>query len=146
MFGSLKSFWPAAVLTLAAAPLLVAGGNPNAPPTRTPTYYDGKLFTIFFVELPPGGEQATLAHNGQLNFIYQSDQAQEEGFDFVDVIDAVPGDGMNPLWEEVQITFLTIPPQQFFSDDEINAAYAAGEIDLEETGELYRCPVIGQKP
>jgi hypothetical protein len=98
------------------------------------------------VELPPGGEQATLAHNGQLNFIYQSDQAQEEGFDFVEVIDAVPGDGMNPLWEEVQITFLTIPPQQFFSDDEINAAYAAGEIDLEETGELYRCPVIGQKP
>src|SRR5438309_368460 len=111
MIRALKAMCPAAVLMLAAAPLVLAGGNANAPPAPVPSYYDAKLFTIFFVELPPGGEKATLLHNGQINHIYQSDQAQALGFNFVDVIDAVPADGMNPVWQGVQITFLTIAPQ-----------------------------------
>jgi hypothetical protein len=68
------------------------------------------------------------------------------GFDFVAVLDAIQGDGFNPLWEEFQITFVRIPPQQFFSDNEILAAAASGEIMLTDTEELYRCSVVGPKP
>jgi hypothetical protein len=45
----------------------------------------------------------------------------------------------------VQIEFLTIPPQQFFSDTEILAAAAAGQIALVPTTEVYRCSVVGTK-
>ena len=119
--------------------------NPNGSAGQMPAYYDDELFTINFKELPPGGEGANLKHNGSINTIYMSDQAEELGFNFISVLDAIQGDGFNPLWQEVQITFLTIPPTQFFSDDEILAAAASGEILLTNTGELYRCSVVGPK-
>ena len=60
------------------------------------------------------------------------------------MIDAIPGDGFNPVWEEVQITFTPgHTPRQLFSDDEIFDALSAGEITIELTGEVYWCPVIG---
>jgi hypothetical protein len=63
------------------------------------------------------------------------------------VIDAIPGDGFNPIWEEVQITFINgHTPRQLFSDDEIAEAVANGEITLDFTGEVYWCPVVGKKP
>ena len=63
------------------------------------------------------------------------------------MIDAIPGDGFNPIWEEIQITFTAgHTPRQLFSDDEIEEALNAGEITLEATGEVYWCPVVGQKP
>jgi hypothetical protein len=95
--------------------------------------------------MPPGGAGANLKHNGSINTIYMSDQAEELGVNFISVLDAIQGDGFNPLWQEVQITFLTIPPTQFFSDNDIIDAALSGEIMLTYTGELYRCSVVGPK-
>lgn len=117
--------------------------------TQMPAYYDAKIFQILFWELPPKAESVLLNRNGQINFIYQSDQAVASGFNFISVIDAIPTDGMNPLWNEVQIVFnVGVTPHQFFSDDEILAAAAATnpEIILITTQELYNCGVIGKKP
>jgi hypothetical protein len=74
-----------------------------------------------------------------------SDQAEAAGVMFTSVLDAIQGDGFNPLWQEVQIVFKTIAPQQFFSDNEILAAAAAGKIALMPTTEVYRCSVVGTK-
>ncbi len=109
-----------------------------------PAYYDHTLFTIQFVEFPAGAEQTLLMHNGSLNFIYQSDPGLPGGQPFVSVIDEIPTDGFNPIWEEVQITFTPgNTPRQLFSDDEVAAAVNAGEITLTLTGEVYWCPVVG---
>jgi hypothetical protein len=110
-----------------------------------PAFYDAKLFTINFAELPPGGETANLLDNGSINNIYQSDACVAAGHPFVSVIDAIPTDGMNPLWQEVQVVFKsTSSCQQFRSDDQVLAAAAAGIVTLVPTGELYRCSVIGK--
>lgn len=111
-----------------------------------PAYYDHVLFSIQFVEFPPQAGRSLLQHNQSLNFIFQSDPGLPGGAPFVSVIDAVPGDGFNPVWEEIQITFTAgHTPRQLFSDDEIFAAAAAGEITLEETSEVYWGPVVGKK-
>src|SRR5262245_48348795 len=115
--------------------------------SEIPAYYDHELFTIQFVEFSPAAEQSLLKHNKSLNFIYQSDPGLPGGEPFISVIDAVPGDGFNPIWEEVQITFTNgNTPRQLFSDDEIEAAVDSGEIELTFTGEVYWCPVVGHKP
>jgi hypothetical protein len=131
-------------LVLVAAALLVPVVSVRAgPPLTMPAYYDGDLFTINFTELPSGGETATEARNGSINIIYQCDSC---GFEFVSVLDAIQGDGFNPLWEEVQITFSSgSTPHQFFSDTEILAAAASGEITLTDTDEVYICAVLGPK-
>ena len=121
-----------------------ASGNGVA--SEIPAYYDGNLLTIQFVEFPPAAERTLLQHNQSLNFIFQSDPGLPGGQPFISVIDAVPGDGFNPIWEEIQITFTPgHTPRQLFSDDEIFAAAQAGEITLTATGEVYWCPVVGQK-
>jgi hypothetical protein len=119
--------------------------NPNGSAGQMPAYYDDVLFTINFKELPRGGEASVLNHNKSINTIYMSDQAEAAGFMFISVLDAIQGDGFNPLWNEVQITFVTIPIQQFTSDNDILAAAAAGEIVLTPTTEVYRCSVVGPK-
>ncbi len=134
----------------AAALALVTGaqaGSGNGSASTIPAYYDHQLFNIQFVEFPPAAEQSLLQHNQSINFIYQSDPGLPGGQPFVSVIDAIPGDGFNPIWEEIQITFTQgHTPRQLFSDDEIEAAALAGEITLEATGEVYWCPVVGKKP
>ena len=132
-------------LMLALTAGIPAAGNKGVG-SAIPAYYDGNLLTILFVEFPPAAEQALLQHNASLNFIFQSDPGLPGGDPFISVIDAVPGDGFNPIWEEVQITFTEgNEPRQLFSDDEILDAALAGEIDLTFTGEVYWCPVIGKK-
>jgi len=138
-----------AVLSICA---LLAGtasaGSMNGVAGSMPSFYDGTLFTINFKELPSGGEAANLARNASINTIYMCDACEGQlpgGASFTSVIDAIQGDGFNPLWQEVQIAFVTIAPQQFTSDDEILAAANAGEIMLMPTTELYRCSVIGAK-
>src|SRR5258708_26185967 len=74
-----------------------------------PAYYDHNLFTIQFVEFSPAAEQTLLKHNNSLNFIYQSDPGLPGGQPFISVIDAIPTDGFNPIWEEVQIAFTAAP-------------------------------------
>jgi hypothetical protein len=121
-------------------------GNTKGSGGDMPAYYDAKIFTINFSELPPGGESSTLNKNGQINNIYQCDACEANGFMFVSVIDAVPADGMNPLWQEVQITFAAgATMTQFTSDDQVLDAAAAGTIKLTNTGEMYRCSVVGTK-
>jgi hypothetical protein len=111
-----------------------------------PAYYDGALLTINFKELPPGGESSNLQHNGSINTIYQCDQCEANGMMFVSVLDAIQGDGFNPLWNEVQITFAAgATMKQFTRDDDITAAAAAGTITLTPTTEVYRCSVVGPK-
>ena len=111
-----------------------------------PAYYDGELFTISFFELPPGGERTVLARNKSINIIYQSDQAEAAGLEFISVLDAIPGDGFNPLWQEVQIVFVdTANIHQLTSDTDILAAQDSGEILLIPTTEVYICSVVGSK-
>jgi len=134
------------VLTLAAVlggTRLVAGSE-NGSAGEMPYYYDGQLFTINFMELPPGGEDANLQNNGSINLIYMSDDGLPGGQPFISVIDAIQGDGFNPLWVEVQIHFTSgNTPRQLVSDDEISDAVESGEITLEFTDEVYRCSVVG---
>jgi hypothetical protein len=107
-----------------------------------PAYYDGKLFTIIFVEFPPQAEKSLIAHNPSINFIYRCDALPG----FISVLDAIPGDGMNAVWQEVQIVFNTIAPQQFLSDNDVLTAAGLNQITLKFTTEVYTCPVVGKKP
>src|ERR1041385_3562856 len=105
-----------------------------------PAYYDHQLFTINFKELPPGGEQANLQRNRSINFIFMSDAGLEGGAKpFISVLDAIQGDGFNPLWQEVQVAFTPgHTPRQLFSDDEIGDAFPAGGDRLAGTHTAFR--------
>jgi hypothetical protein len=133
-------------LTLILAGTTVASAN-NGSSTNMPALYDGQTFTINFKELPPGGEAATLANNGSINTIYQSDGCMPGGEMFTSVLDAIQGDGFNPLWNEVQVVFDNpdFPCQQLMSDNDILDAAAAGKVTLQPTTEVYRCSVVGPK-
>ena len=128
---------------------LVTGGQAqtgNGSASSIPAYYDHNLLTIHFVEFSSAAEKSLLQHNKSLNFIYRSDPGLPGGQPFISVIDAVPGDGFNPIWEEVQIAFTAgNTPRQLFSDTEVEDALNAGEITLTFTGEVYWCPVVGRK-
>jgi hypothetical protein len=78
----------------------------NGAAGQMPAYYDGQLFTINFKELPSNAESSALVHNKSINTIYMSDQAQALGVTFTGVIDAIQGDGFNPLWQEVRSSSL----------------------------------------
>jgi len=133
-----------ALTVFAAKEAFAAGANGSA--SVIPAYYDHVLFSIQFVEFSPAAEKALLQHNKSINLIYQSDPGLPGGAPFVSVIDAIPGDGFNPVWQEVQITFTAgHTPRQLFSDDEIADAVASGEITLTFTDEVYWCPVVGHK-
>jgi hypothetical protein len=145
-----KGILAAAVLS---AGLLVAGGaraNGGGRATAMPALYDGKPLVINFMQHPPGGQAAVLAHNPNTNNIYQCDACEgllPGGGDFISVIDAIQNDGFNPLWMEQQITFNEgFAPRQFQSDNDVLDAEAAGEITLTPTGELYVCAVLGPGP
>ena len=139
----------ARVIGLVAVFALLGGvasaGSLNGRAGSMPSFYDGTLFTINFKELPPDGEAAVLAQNKSINTIYMCDACEGAlpgGQSFVSVLDAIQGDGFNPLWLEVQIVFNTAP-QQFTADDEILEAADAGQITLMPTTEVYRCSVVG---
>ena len=138
--------WGLTVAVLFAMTVVVSpagAGSLNGRAGTMPAYYDGHLFTINFAELSANAEIATLRHNHSINAIYMCD-ACETSLMFVSVLDAIQGDGFNPLWQEVQIIFNDrVPPRQLTSDTEIAAAEAAGQITLIPTNEVYRCAVIG---
>ncbi len=115
--------------------------NSNGSGGDEPAYYDGQIFTINLKLMKPD-----LHNNPSFNTIYECDTCESQGLDFVSVIDAIQGDGFNPIWEEVQISFNPgFTPRQLTSDDEIADAAAAGEITLTDTEEFYRCSVVGRK-
>ncbi len=120
--------------------------NPNGVGGAMPAYYDGVVRTINFKLLPERAQVALHTHNKSFNIVYQSDPGLPGGEEFISVLDAVPGDGFNPIWEEVQITFTEgHTPRQLYSDTEILAAVGNGEITLSDTDEMYRCSVIGKR-
>ena len=127
--------------------VLAAQGNLNGAAGQMPAYYDGQLFTVNMKELPGTASAEILAKNQGLNEIYTTKDLDDEQ-EFFPVIDAIQGDGFNPLWHQILIVFNAgFTPRQFFSDEEIDAA-AAGphpEITLVETDEVYRCSVVGTK-
>lgn len=130
--------------TLACSTMPAQASNPNGAGGTMPAYYDGQLFTINLFELPSGGETSTLNRNTQINNIYMYDPGLPGGQMFISVLDAIQADGFNPLWQEVQITFLTIAPMQLTSDTQVDSLRDAGAIALDNTGEIYRCSVIGK--
>ena len=123
----------------------LAQGSPNGASTQRPVFYEGKQVTVNMFEVP--ASDPLLANNTGVNTIYATNDLDEEQ-DFLSVIDAVPGDGMNPLWHQVLIVFNQgFTPHQFTSEDEVLAA-AAGphpEIRLVSTDEVYRCSIVRQK-
>src|SRR5438876_527920 len=134
-----------AILLLSLASLAMAA-NTNGSGGDMPAYYDAKLFTINFKELPPDAEKSAIAHNGAINKIYMSDPGLPGGEMFISVLDAIQGDGFNPLWREFQITFNNgFTPRQLTSDTEVDAASQSGEITIHPTSEVYRCSVVGPK-
>jgi len=140
----LRFFATLALSTLTAS--LVYAASENGRAGVMPALYDGQQFTINFKELSDTAAESLLAHNGSINVIYMSDEGLPNNQPFISVIDAIQGDGFNPLWVEVQIHFTAgNTPFQLTSDDQINEALAAGIITLEGTGEVYRCSVIGPK-
>ena len=136
----------AAALTVSTASgALAAGGkghgNLNGHGGDMPAYYDDQLFTINFKLLKPDFHK-----NPSFNIIYQCDACADQGLNFVSVLDAIQGDGFNPIWEEQQITFNQgFEPMQFTSDDQILEAQQQGEITITDTEEFYRCSVVGHK-
>jgi hypothetical protein len=116
----------------------------NGAAGQMPAFYDDEQFTVNMKEMPDGASDALLAHNPSVNTIYASNDLDEEQ-DFLPVIDAIQGDGFNPLWQQVLIVFNAgFTPHQFNSDEDVLAA-AAGphpEIALVVTDEVYRCSVV----
>jgi Protein of unknown function (DUF3455) len=130
----------------AASPTNVAQAaekNTNGAAGQMPAYYDGELFTVNMKEMP--NSDPLLGHNSSVNEIYASNDLDEEQ-DFIPVIDAIQGEGFNPLWQQILIVFNEgFTPHQFFSEEEIQEAAAGDnpEITLVETDEVYRCSVVG---
>ncbi len=123
----------------------LAAGSPNGSSSQRPVFYDGQLVTVNMFEVP--ASDPLLANNAAVNTIYASNDLDEEQV-FLSVIDAIQGDGFNPLWHQVLIVFNPgFTPHQFFSDDQVlTAAHAANpEITLVSTDEVYRCSIVGSK-
>jgi hypothetical protein len=120
----------------------------NGAAGQMPAFYDDTVFTVNMKELPAAASAALIAHNSSINMIFASndlDQPQQ----FFPVIDAIQGDGFNPLWQQVLIHFNAgVTPHQFTSDDDVLAAAAEPNptITLEVTDEVYRCSVVGPGP
>jgi hypothetical protein len=119
----------------------------NGAAGQMPAFYDGDMVTVNMKEMPDGASASLIAKNSSINKIYASNDLDDEQ-DFVPVIDAIQGDGFNPLWQQVLIVFNAgFTPHQF-TDDEAVLAAAAGsnpEITLVVTDEVYRCSVVGAK-
>lgn len=124
------------------------GGSLNGAAGEMPAYYDSTRFTINLMDLSAQAAATIIARNQSFNTIYMSDPGLPGGKPFISVLDAIQGDGFNPLWREVQIAFNPgFTPRQFFSDDEILAAAGGAhpEITLTKMNEIYRCAVVGAK-
>jgi hypothetical protein len=124
---------------------LAAQGNSNGAAGQMPALYDGELFTVNMKEMPHS--DPLIEHNSSINIIFASNDLDEEQ-DFIPVLDAIQGDGFNPLWLQVLIVFNPgFAPHQFFSDEEVldAAAESNPEITLVVTDEVYRCAVVGSK-
>jgi hypothetical protein len=132
-------------VALTGGAAFAAGGSPNGAASQRPVFYEGRQVTVNMFEVP--SSETLLDHNKSTNTIYASNDLDDEQ-DFLSVIDAIQGEGMNPLWHQVLIVFNDgFTPHQFTSEDEVLAAAAGAdpEITLVPTDEVYRCSIVGSK-
>jgi len=132
-------------VALTGGAAFAAGGSPNGAASQRPVFYEGKQVTVNMFEVP--SSETLLDHNKSTNTIYASNDLDDEQ-DFLSVIDAIQGEGFNPLWHQVLIVFNDgFTPHQFTSEDEVLAAAAGAdpEITLVPTDEVYRCSIVGSK-
>ncbi len=133
-------------LLLLALTVQSMAADMNGKASQMPAFYDGELFTVNMMEVP--NSDPLILHNRSINMIFASNDLDEEQ-EFIPVINAIQGDGFNPLWLQILIVFNPgFTPHQFFSDDEVLSA-AGGtnpEITLVVTDEVYRCSVVGPGP
>ena len=125
-------------VALTGGAAFAAGGSPNGAASQRPVFYEGKQVTVNMFEVP--SSETLLDHNRSTNTIYATNDLDDEQ-DFLSVIDAIQGEGMNPLWQQVLIVFNDgSTPHQFTSEDEVLAAAAGAdpEITLVPTDEVYR--------
>ena len=126
---------------------LAAVRSTNGAAGQMPAFYEGDLFTVNMKEMPEAASASTIAHNRNINEIYASNDLDDEQ-DFTPVIDAIQGEGFNPLWHQNLIVFNSgFTPHQFTSEDEVLAAAAGPNpaITIVTTDEVYRCSVVGRK-
>jgi hypothetical protein len=145
--GGPGSTAPSTSEPLSKTAAVAAAGSVNGAAGQRPAFYEGELFTVNMKELSEDANASIIAKNQSLNEIYASNDLDEEQ-DFISVIDAIQGEGFNPLWHQILIVFNPgFTPHQFTSADEVEAAAAGAnpEITLVETDEVYRCSVVGRK-
>ena len=133
------------LFALTGGTALAAQGDPNGASTQRPVFYEGERVTANMFEVP--ASEALLKRNPNINTIYASNDLDEKQ-DFLSVIDAIQGEGFNPLWHQVLIVFNEgFTPHQFVSEDQVLAAAAGAdpEITLVSTDEVYRCSIVGSK-
>jgi hypothetical protein len=132
-------------VALTGSAAFAAGGSPNGAASQRPVFYEDKQVTVNMFEVP--ASETLLDHNKSTNTIYASNDLDDEQ-DFLSVIDAIQGEGFNPLWQQVLIVFNQgFTPHQFTSEDDVLAA-ADGpnpEISLVPTDEVYRCSIVASK-
>jgi hypothetical protein len=132
-------------IALTGGAAFAASGSPNGAASQRPVFYEDKQVTVNMFEVP--SSETLLDHNKSTNTIYASNDLDDEQ-DFLSVIDAIQGEGFNPLWHQVLIVFNEgFTPHQFVSEDEVLAAAAGAdpEITLVPTDEVYRCSIVGSK-
>src|SRR5262245_32539503 len=133
------------LVALTAGAALAAKGRSNGAATQRPVFYEGRQVTVNMFEVP--SSETLLKHNRNTNTIYATNDLDDEQ-DFNSVIDAIQGEGFNPLWHQVLIVFNQgFTPHQFVSEDQVLAAAAGAhpEITLVPTDEIYRCSIVGSK-
>ena len=121
-------------------------GSEKGAAGEMPAFYDGNQITINSVEVSDVAAEQIGANRSHNSIFVTNDLDDPQ--DFLPVIDAIQGDGFNPLWEQFKIVFNPgVTPRQFHSDDEVNQAASGSnpEITLVDTHEVYRCSVVGRK-
>src|SRR6266498_2024419 len=113
-----------AVVAVAAVSVLSVfqmafAGSMNGAAGQMPAFYDGQLFTVNMKELSESASASIIQHNPSLNVIYTTKDLDEEQ-DFIPIIDAIQGEGFNPLWQQILIVFNPgFAPRQLTSEEEV---------------------------
>ena len=124
-----------------------AVGSVNGAAGQMPAFYEGELFTVNMKELSETANASIIAKNTNLNEIYATNDLDDPQ-DFFSVINAIQGEGFNPLWHQILIVFNPgFTPHQFVSEDEVEAVRRrqSRNHSLVVTDEVYRCSVGWQE-
>src|SRR5215471_12030409 len=98
-----------------------SGGSTNGIASEIQAYYDCSLLNILFVKFTGTAAANLVQHNKSINIIWQQDPSVPADENHP-VINAIPGDGFNPVWQEMQIKIVAgRNPGQLCRDDDVNA-------------------------